>query len=650
MATIQDLENALVRAHKAGDTDSARKLAAFINEARKDPANLIPGTPVIWETKPEPTAGEKVVGAGEAALALATGATGGTAGMIGGTVKGIAQSILEGSFGTPEATRMVEESAAKASQALTFAPRTEAGQQMTQAAGQALSEVLPPTLPIIGQAGQLATSSKMAALPTEAAIRAAAPVVKETAARAGQAAKAGISRIASAVQGTEEAAAKGPQSVGAAATPEALRRVTTAESLPVPITMTRGAATREAGQLAFEKEQMKSALGGPLRNRAEENNLQVLQNFDALLDMTDSKITDISTTGNAVTNALAKGLAAAKNKTRVAYQKARNSPEADAPVNPGSKVDFEIDGSPTQMSVIDYLNSKPIGIPSSGVTDSIRGIGKKLAIFSEDQDGNLVALPSNVRKMEDFRREISGIAKFDDRVGVRDETILKKLVDLQTEPVAGELFKKARSLREQQARKYENRAIVARLVSNRKNMEDPVVAADKVFRASISNASPEEITFLKRVLQTSGKDGKQAWNELQGATVRYIRDEATKGLARDSSGRPMISPAQLNNTIRRLDENGRLDVIFGKKNAQLMRDINEVLKDVTTVPPGTLINTSGTAGTLLAALAESGATGALTGLPLPVATGIRQIMKMKKERATKAKIAEALNALPTIQP
>jgi hypothetical protein len=53
---------------------------------------------------------------------------------------------------------------------------------------------------------------------------------------------------------------------------------------------------------------------------------------------------------------------------------------------------------------------------------------------------------------------------------------------------------------------------------------------------------------------------------------------------------------------------------------------------------------------LLAAITEAGATGAFTGLPLPIATGIRQLIKMKKDRAIKAKIEEALNALPTVQP
>jgi len=613
----------------------------------KDVGSLVPGTPTTWETKPEPTLGEKIIGQAETGAALTTGLVGGVVGMPVGAVKGIAKSILDGSFGTPEAVRMVEQEALKASQTMTYTPRTEAGQEKTKEVAQVLTQVLPPVVPMLGgPPGAITTSARMTALPVEAAVRAAAPAVREAAARTGQAVRAGVSRIT----GAAPEAAAGPQSVGAAATPAAIQRVETAAGLPVPMTLTRGAATRDPTQLAFEKEQIKSAAGGPLRNRAEENNLQALQNMDALIDMTDAKVIELTATGDSVVKALSKGLASAKNKTRVAYQNARNSPEANAPVNPGTKVTFDIDGAPTQISVLDYLNSKPVGIPSSAVTDSVRGIAKKIGIASEDANGNLVPIASTVKKMEDFRKEISGIARFDDNIGIRDETILKKLIDAQTDPVAGPLFKKARSLREQAARKFENRAIVARLVKNRKNMDDPMVAADKVLQRSIFSSSPEEITFLKRVLVTSGKDGQQAWKNLQGATMNYIKNEATKNVGSDSLGRPLVSTAQLHRVVRGLDSNGRLDVIFGNKNAQIIRDLNELVQDVNTVPPGTLVNTSGTTATLLAAITEAGATGAFTGLPLPIATGIRQLIKMKKERAIKAKIEEALNALPTVQP
>jgi hypothetical protein len=444
-------------------------------------------------------------------------------------------------------------------------------------------------------------------------------------------------------------------SVGAAAAPDAVRRVTTAESLRVPVTLTRGAATREAEQLAFENAQIKTNLGGPLRNRAEENNLQILQNFDATIDATGAKVAFAgpSATGGSVVNALSAGWEAAKNKTRVAYKKARTSPEAQAAVDTNSVVTIKAGvkgGEDITDSLIDYINKKITGLPSSEVPDTARKLLVKMDLASFDDAGNLISKPATVGKLEDFRKELSGTAKVGDEVGLRQETILKKLVDAQTDPVSGPLYKEARALRTKQANKFEDRAIVARLIKNRAGMKDPQVAVDQVFQRSILNGSPEEITFLKRVLLTSGKDGQQAFKELQAATAQHIRDQSTSGVGTDSAGRALVSPAKLNQVVSQLDKNGRLDVIFGKQEAARIRDLDEVVKYVTTVPPGTLINTSGTTGTLLAALAEAGTYGATAGIPVPVMTGINQIIKWRKAGQTKAKINDALNALPIVQP
>lgn len=608
----------------------------------------------------QPGVMDQIVGAGETALTLGTGAVGGTLGTLAGTLQGLSQQILSGQFGTPEAMRAVEKAAAAGAQALTYQPRTQAGQEQVQAVGQVLANVLPPVLPTIAAPGAVMQAVRTAA-PTVGAARQIAGAAGQRAATAtGQAIARPVQAATTAVRetlgmetpavATTAPAAGARVSGGAAATPEALRRVTTAEGLPVPIPLTRGGATREAEQLAFEKEQMKGPMGEPLRQRVEQQNLAALQNFDLLAEMTDAQLVDLTATGGAVVKALSDGLANAKAKTRTAYQQARKSPEANVAIDPATKVNFEIDDTPVQISVIDYLNSRPTGVRSADVADSIRAQMRLLDLATVDADGKLVARPATVGRMEDLRREISGIAKFDDATGIRDETILKKLIDLQTEPVAGDLYKKARQLRTQQATKYENRAIVANLIKNRKGMDDPKVAADQVFRKSILNASPDEITFLKRVLMTSGDDGKQAFKELQGATVRHIRDEATKGMGMDSNDRPLVSAAKLHQTVRALDANGRLDLMLGKKNAAIVRDLNDTVRYVSTVPPGTLINSSGTAGTLMAAIAEAGATGALTGLPLPVASGLRQIGKMRQEGRTKAKINDALNALPPVQP
>jgi hypothetical protein len=610
----------------------------------------------IAPTPQKPTIGDQMVGAGETALTLATGATGGTIGTIGGTLAGLSQQILSGEFGTPQAAKAVEQAAAAGAQALTYQPRGQAGQDQIQSVGRVLSN-LPPVLPMIAAPNAILQATRSAAPIAQATAQRGASAVQQAAKTTGQAIARPVQAANTAVRETfgmetTPATAGARASVGSAATPEALQRVTTAENLRVPVTLTKGAAERDAGQLAFEKEQIKGEFGAPLRSRAEENNLQILQNFDAAIDATGAQavFAGPTATGSSVVNSLGQGYQAAKNKTNVAFTTAKKSPEAQAVVDTNTVVTIGKGDQEITNSLIGYINGKITGLPSSVVPDTARQILIKMDLAEADDAGNLIAKPATVGKLEEFRKELSGTAKFDDNVGMREETILKKLVDAQTDPVSGPLYKKARALRTEQARKFENRAIVARLIKNRKGMQDPLVAVDQVFQRSIINGSPEEITFLKRVLLTSGKDGQQAFKELQAATVQHIRDQSTGGVGTDSAGRPLVSPAKLNQTISQLDKNGRLDVIFGKKEAERMRDLNEVVKYVTTVPPGTLINSSGTAGTLMAAMAEAGITGAATGLPLPILAGIRQIAKMRKDGQTKAKINDALNALPPVQP
>jgi hypothetical protein len=592
----------------------------------------------------EPGIGQQFIGAGETALTLGTGAVGGTLGTLAGTLQGLSQQILSGQFGTPEAMRAVEQAAAKGAQALTYQPRTQAGQEQVQAVGQVLANVLPPVMPMIAAPRALTQAARSAAPITQATAQRGAAAVQQAARTTGQAIAKPVQAATTAVRetlgmetppvATTAPAAGARVSGGAAATPEALRRTTTAESLPVPVTLTKGAATRDAQQLAFEKEQIKSDLGGPLRQRAEENNLQALQNFDALVDMTDAQLMDLSSTGGAVVKSLTEGLTAAKNRTRAAYKAAEKA--------------GELENNVTLTTVVDYINEN---IPEGDLAPVLKAAQQKaiaIGAAAPDADGRLVAQPITLRQAESLRQTFqrAGFEGADQFHGGS----LRRVFDAETEGMGGDLYKKARQTRIDQARKFENRAIVARLIKNRKGMEDPQVAADQVFRKSILNSSPEEITFLKRVLVTSGKDGQQALKELQGATVRHLRDEATKGMGMDSQDRPLISPAKLHQSVQALDANGRLDVILGKKNAQIVRDLDDVVRYVTTVPPGTLVNSSGTAGTLLAAMAEAGATGALTGLPLPVASGLRQIIKMRQEGRTKARINEALNALPPVQP
>lgn len=112
--------------------------------------------------QPDRTVGDMLVGAGETALTLGTGATGGVVGAIGGTARGFAREIASGEFGSQAAANRIAQSSMKGMEALTYAPRTEAGQDYTQATGQALAP-LAAFGPMTGEMTALASGIKQAA-------------------------------------------------------------------------------------------------------------------------------------------------------------------------------------------------------------------------------------------------------------------------------------------------------------------------------------------------------------------------------------------------------------------------------------------------------------------------------------------------------
>lgn len=595
----------------------------------------------IIQTPQAPTLAQRLLGGAETGLTLATGATGGALGTIAGTVEGIIKSIMDGTYGTAQGANEAERIAMERAGQLTYAPRTEQGAEMTQAVGDMAGRYLAPLGGLGGEMASIARGAQAARPAAQIAGAAAvdqaqqlAQAAKPRVVAAVEAVKSAPGRAAQAVGLGGETAAprKGPASIGAAATDQELLRTSKAENLPVPVELTRGAAGRDAAQLAFEKEQLKNpSLGAPLRQRAEENNIQALQNFDALIDMTGAEAPDLSSSGSKVVQALSEGYKNAKTQVRAAYKAAEKAGEMEAPV--------KLDDMAT------FLRETAPEAEVAPVLKVARQKGLALGLLTEDADGNLVAAPSTLKNVELFRRSINEAAGVDPTNKLFAGR-MRDVIDGATEGLGGDLYAKARSLRQQQARKYENRAVVARLISNRKGMDDPQVAVDQVFNKTILGGSPEEITFLKRVLNTSGEDGQQAWRELQGATIKHIRDEATKGMGMDSADNPLVSPAKLNQVVNQLDKNGRLDVVLGKKQTEVVRDLNDVVRYVNTTPPGTLINNSGTAGTIMAAIAEAGTTGALVGLPVPVISAMRMLKNQVRDAKIKAQIQKALNAKP----
>lgn len=242
---------------------------------------------------------------------------------------------------------------------------------------------------------------------------------------------------------------------------------------------------------------------------------------------------------------------------------------------------------------------------------------------------------ANMEQLRKFVNKVTG----NDPTNIKFAGDLKRAIDASTEGAGGELYVKARGLRAKYADQYENRAVIADLLSNKRGMADRRVALEDVADRILFRSSLDDMRFARKVLQTGGEEGQQAWREVQGSALRYIRDEATKGVARDAAGNEIISASSLDKAIKRLDNEGKLDYLFGKQGAEKLRAVNDLAKVMFTTPPGA-VNTSNTASVLLAAMdmALSGS----AGMPLPVMSGLKMLVKNVKDRKLRARIQDAL--------
>jgi hypothetical protein len=178
------------------------------------------------------------------------------------------------------------------------------------------------------------------------------------------------------------------------------------------------------------------------------------------------------------------------------------------------------------------------------------------------------------------------------------------------------------------------------------------VALEDVFKRTILNGDRESLGLLRRTLDVSdqragfkpGADGPgaQAWRELQGSTLRHLLEQATSNVATDVAGNAIFSAAKFERTLQALEHGNRLEFLLGKQRAQLVRDLNEVAKVITTAPPGA-VNTSNTASAVMAAIAEAGLTGSVTGLPVPVLSTLKAGTQFVRDVKLRRRVQAALN-------
>jgi hypothetical protein len=641
----------VVQAYEEAKLDEGRA-AASVQPGQAMPApqrEPYVAPPAVRPAAPtaSPTMGQRMLGAGEAALSMVTGAIGAPLGMIQGTGAGLAREILSGQFGTPQAAQRIEQAASEQAGRFTYAPRTATGQQMVQAVGETLQQIAPPVLPQIaapGMAIQAATQQAplMAATAGRAAA-AAAPAVQATVqapARAVRAAGRAVGMLPpeqadmDAVGRTASALQRG--SAGAAGVPMATERVARAEMMPVPFTgpsaLTAGQASRNFAQLQFEKESAKLGdVGAPLRERVETQTANMIRNFDALIDMPNPVTADPRAMGMGVDRALVNRVEVQRRKVNAAYEKARAEGAMQAPVE--------------MVPLASQLNEM---VPLEGLVKTIpavRAEAIRLGVLGLDEGGNLIPQTVSLETSELLRQFVNKYTDWGDRAQSMVGRQINASIDSATEGVGGEAYRAARKQRQLFANEFENIGLTAKLLGTKRGTDERQIAFGDVFDKVVLTAPVEEMNKLRSTLLRAGPEGQQSWSDLKAGGIRFIKDASLSPSQRDASGNPLLSPAKLQSTVRSLDQDGKLEALYGKRQAQVLRDLAELASDIYTAPPGA-INTSNTASALQVAM-DSLVTFGATGVPAPAMTALKEATKYVKNRKTKARIEAALRGQVT---
>lgn len=595
----------------------------------------------------DPSLVDRIIGSGETALALATGATTGLFGAAGGALAGIGKSVADGTFGTQQGVSTVEQAAGEGMGKFTYSPRTPEGQKQTEAWGGLLhlAEPLMPLTTEMSALGKGVGAAAEGARDLAPVARGAASKVATQIAESNAAQNAADAALAAGPKAKLADLVRKPQATlsgaGAAAASKDAVKLERFERLGIEPTL--GQITRDPQQLKFERETAKLEEGKPINDHLAEQNAQMERNFEGLADAYGPNASDLRDVGNSVLDALEAKRAEKKAEINQAYQQADAAGEMSAPVDVTNLVTFvkANKGKDKIAPIISMIeselnqNSTPVG----GGLDKL-----SLTPTSKRYTMSLGA-------SEDLRQAINEAME----PGTPNNVWGKKaihVIDAATEAKGGPVFRQARRLYENYANEFLNRDVIKKLLADKAGTKDAAVVPEDVFAHTILKPrGKDDISHVFRTLEAHSANadpavlaaGQQAAANLRGALVNHIREQMFSNGGANAFGDVVGSQKKIRSLVDSLDARGKLKAVLGAEGANYVRDLRDAAVDIYTTPEGT-INTSNNVGPIVAAFnaAEKYAK------PIP---GVKQVAhgaaEIARSRVIAKRVEQALNPKKT---
>ena len=397
-------------------------------------------------------------------------------------------------------------------------------------------------------------------------------------------------------------------------------RTQTAESLPVPVNLTKGKRTQELDFLQ-EENKLRYAHGDEPAGRAllhEDalNNERFRQNVDSLIDdvIGSANPKDRVAFGESLNTDFRNQLGTKMGKANSLYQKAENSPE----------INKKLDAAP----LIQYIGEQSAPIRKQApILDVVESL--------IDEKGKIT-----LGDLMEVRKVVSKASRAPDTNSHYASKLKGQIDQIASAAEKGApLFARAQKYYRLVKQEFEGKGAIERLSHNKLNSSDPKLAADSVVSSIVSPTTSKLDTqnIMRRIQRSKNRDAIIA--DLRGNIIDHIFERATKGVGKDIEGNAVPSFSGIKAALKPLEDQKKLDILFSPQERDLLHRI-VITADSLYNEPALAKNYSGT---------YYGLAGEMKRLSKKVAgkvPGLNALAEHLEEQARLAKAKEAINPDP----
>lgn len=371
--------------------------------------------------------------------------------------------------------------------------------------------------------------------------------------------------------------------------PQAVARQARLNSLGIPAT--RGQINRDLGQITTEENLTKTKAGQPIRdiNAAQDERLHGL--IDDLRGQTGAQAKTRQGVGQSVQGAQRAKVRALKSDYKEAYARAEEAGSTREPVSALSLQEWLKDpgnarNAPWLRSALrDYARKNAEAKGEISINSSPEEVERYL-----DEKEKSGKLEVTINDLEKIRKEGSAKSKSVDGTVRHYAGEAVKQIDQILDNSGGDLFREARSKFKAYKDEFDRQGRIKKLVTEKGYSTDRAVALEDTLD-HILRSSTEDIGKIRKSLTKGGTaetraQGVQAWRDIQGGVLEYLREKATgRRQIPGETGKAQFNSSFLD-AFRELEADGKIDVLFDKRVATKLRDIAKAVEDVRTKPSG----------------------------------------------------------------